>query len=188
MPATKVYHAITPKTEAILNLEHQDGLLFNKFYKRSALASTDGHLYFGAEQGLVMLDPQDFNHSEKPLTVFINDFKLFNQSVDWRDESENNPLFKPIAFTKEIELNHHNYMFSFSFGASEYVRPDKVVFAYMMEGLDEQWVYTNAENRVASYTTLNLTPIPLESKRAIVTVFGVSKKRRLRSPCCHHGG
>ena len=139
---------------SILNISRQEGLLLNRFYKRSASIDKDGILHFGTHSGLVSLDPQNFDSNMSNLMVYINDFKLLNQSVDWQTQQQNNPLTKPIEFTKELVLDHQSYMFSFGFGASDYINPEKITFAYQMEGLDDQWVYTNGNNRVASYTTL----------------------------------
>jgi signal transduction histidine kinase/DNA-binding response OmpR family regulator len=64
-------------------------------------------------------------------------------------------LDNTIEFTDHITLSHRDYVFSFHFTATEYLRPDKVQFAYRMEGLDNKWFYTDASNRTASYTTLS---------------------------------
>lgn len=144
-----------PITNAIVNIDNNDGLLMHKFYKRAGLFGPDGRLWLGSDKGVVSFDPQDFKQPSKPLKVLINDFKLFNQSVQWQTDDPRNPLKQPIEQTKELILDHHNYMFSFNFSTTEYIRPDKIRFAYKMEGLDDNWVYTTAENRIASYTTLS---------------------------------
>ncbi len=143
-----------PVNKTILNIEQQDGLLFTRFYPRSAFASTDGLIAMGTTSGLIWFNPDDFNESKSLPEVIISDFKLFNQPVPLQSSDPQSPLVKPIEFTEQITLGHQDYVFSFAFSVPEYTRPDTVMFAYQMIGLDDKWVITDATNRVASYTTL----------------------------------
>ena len=63
-------------------------------------------------------------------------------------------LKKRIEFTDALRLTAEQYHFSFGFSASEYIRPDKIQYAYKLEGLNDDWLYTDSINRVATYTTL----------------------------------
>ncbi|MFT4924846.1 MAG: signal transduction histidine kinase/ligand-binding sensor domain-containing protein [Phenylobacterium sp.] len=143
-----------PASEQVMNIEKQDGLLFTKFYKRSAIKTAQGRLMMGTAAGLVSFDPQDFSQSNPPVTVVINDFKLFNQSVGLSSEDNPTVLKQTIEFTDQLRLSHQDYIFSFGFAALTYNRQDKIQFAYKMQGLDNNWLYTDSSNRVASYTTL----------------------------------
>ncbi len=144
-----------PTTGQITNLQKRDGLLFSTFYKRAGAKTDNGTILMGSEQGLVSFNPNDFVKQAPAATVIINDFKLLNRSVDWQNNEVDSPLTQPIGMTDSLELTHEDYMFSFSFAALEYIRPDKIQFAYKMEGLNKQWLYTSAAERVASYTTLS---------------------------------
>jgi hypothetical protein len=55
-----------------------------------------------------------------------------------------------------LELSHEDYVFSFEFAALDYTAPEKNAYAYKMEGLDDDWIYTNSERRFATYTTLSM--------------------------------
>jgi len=55
----------------------------------------------------------------------------------------------------EIALSYKDYFFSVEFSALDFNIPQKNQFAYMMKGLDQEWIYTGANKRFATYTTLN---------------------------------
>jgi signal transduction histidine kinase/DNA-binding response OmpR family regulator len=84
--------------------------------------------------------------------VVLTDFKIFNKSVLREKDS---PLNSPISETNEIILNYDQSIFSFEFAALDYSAPEKNQFAYQMEGVDPDWVYTNARHRFATYTQLS---------------------------------
>jgi hypothetical protein len=108
----------------------------------------------GTYNGLVSFNPNDIKKNNNQHNVVINDFKLFNQLVPLQSSDPESPLSKPIEFTRQLTLTHQDYAFSLDFSIAEYIRPDKIRFAYKMTGLDEKWLYTDADNRIASYTTL----------------------------------
>lgn len=136
-----------------LNIEHQDGLLFADIYKRTLVQLNDGRLATGTNSGIVLFDPNDFEQQQPMPAVRINDFLLFNKSVAISTEQQPTVLKQAIEYTEQITLTSDDYLFSFDFSATEFQRPDKVLFAYRMKGLDEQWVYTDSSNRRATYAT-----------------------------------
>jgi hypothetical protein len=54
----------------------------------------------------------------------------------------------------ELRLSYRDYVFAFEFAALDYSAPPKNRYAYKMEGLDRDWIYTSAAKRYANYTTL----------------------------------
>ncbi len=146
---------LTPHTGQVMNLEKQDGLLFSEFTRQAAHKANNGKIILGTTKGLVVINPADFTTQNKMPKVVINDFRMFNQSVEPATKTHPSPLKKAIEFTDKVVLSHQDYVFSFGFAALEYIRPDKIQFAYKMEGLDDKWVYTDGSNRLASYTTLD---------------------------------
>jgi signal transduction histidine kinase/ligand-binding sensor domain-containing protein/DNA-binding response OmpR family regulator/photosystem II stability/assembly factor-like uncharacterized protein len=62
---------------------------------------------------------------------------------------------KPISHKGEIELSYEENFLSFEFAALDYHSPQKNLYAYKMEGIDPDWVYTDASRRFATYTQLD---------------------------------
>jgi signal transduction histidine kinase len=60
-----------------------------------------------------------------------------------------------ISEAKEIKLNWDQSVFSFSFAAINYTNAMKNQYAYIMEGLEQEWNFTDASRRYVTYTNLN---------------------------------
>ena len=64
-----------------INYNTQDGLITNNFNKNSSYLSDEGILYFGCYRGINYFNPKSIKLNLDPPTVFLNDFKISNQSV-----------------------------------------------------------------------------------------------------------
>ena len=56
---------------------------------------------------------------------------------------------------KEITLNPDQSVISFSFAAINYTNSGKNQYAYMLDGFEKEWNYTDASRRYITYTNLN---------------------------------
>ncbi len=64
-------------------------------------------------------------------------------------------LTRSITETNEIELTYKDYIISFEFAALDFHTPEKNKYAYILEGFDKEWNYTDANKRFATYTNLD---------------------------------
>ena len=78
-------------------------------------------------------------------------FSLFNQEIG--PDTPDSPLSRSITQTSAITLPYDQNTFSFTFASLSYQAPDKNEYAYMLEGVDKEWIYTDCKNE-ASYTNL----------------------------------
>ena len=58
------------------------------------------------------------------------------------------------GFTKELELDYTDGFFSFGFAALNYSHSERNHYRYKMEGFDDDWRTTDAQNAYAPYTNL----------------------------------
>jgi len=136
------------------NYDMNDGLPSNQLNWSSAFCDTDGTLYFGTRgQGLFYFHPDSLKDNDFIPPVYVTEFSLKNKPVSIHDS--NSILKSPIEFTKEIRLNYKQNMISFSYAALNYTHPEKNKYAYMLEGYDKEWIYTDASKRFATYTNLD---------------------------------
>ncbi|HFC29609.1 MAG TPA: response regulator, partial [Oceanospirillales bacterium] len=63
-------------------------------------------------------------------------------------------LKKPINDLSEIELGYQDYILGFEFAALDFADPMRNKYAYRLLGFNDNWVYTDANNRQATYTNL----------------------------------
>ena len=133
------------------NYDSNDGLLSNEFNFGAYFKNKNGELYFGGTRGFIRFHPDSIQVNTTPPSVVITDFKVLNKQVEI---SKSSPLRKAITETNNLELSYKDYVLSFEFAALHYSNPQKNHYAYMLDGMDEDWVYTAADRRYATYTTL----------------------------------
>ena len=64
------------------------------------------------------------------------------------------PLKQSIIHTKEINLNYNQNDFSFQFTSLDYNAPELNQYAYMLEGFDEDWIFSGTR-RFVTYTNID---------------------------------
>ncbi len=144
-----------PETKTFKNFYSSDGLLSNQFYW-TASYSYNEVLYFGGINGLNYFQPGHIkSYPIMPKPVFT-EFSIFNKPVAIDEKIQSNiVLDKPICETTEITLSYKSAVFSIEFSALNYFLPEKIRYAYKMEGVDQNWVEVPASRRFANYTKLS---------------------------------
>jgi hypothetical protein len=98
----------------------------------------DGRLWFATKKGAVMIDPKSFKRNELPPPV------LFEQTVV--DQ-------KIVPLNQFATLSPGKEKFEFHYTALSFLVPERVLFKYLLEGYDREWVNAGTR-RVAYYTNL----------------------------------
>jgi len=144
-----------PRTETFRNYDQRDGLQGNDFRGGACWKSRSGEMFFGGSRGFNVFYPGEIRDNRNVPPIVILDFQIFNKQVPVSDgpEGERAILRKFVTEADEIELSHHDSIFSFEFAALHYTAPEKNKYAYWMEGLEEEWNYVG-NRRFATYTTL----------------------------------
>ena len=141
-----------PKTSEILHLDESHGLCANDTDARSCFKSKKtGRLYFGGTDGATAFDPKTiFTDQSIPKVVFSN-LSIFNKVVPVSDST----IVKQSIYTiDQITLQYSDYIFAFEFAALKYDLPQKIKYAYKLEGFDKNWIYTDATDRKAVFTNV----------------------------------
>ena len=136
--------------------DDKDGLKNKFYYDESVGVGANGDLLFGGFDGISCFNPNEIKKDTVPPNIVITELFLFNKKVDVSkagNESEN-ILEKSIENTQEIKLDYNENFISFSFTALKTPEPQKVKYAYKLEGFDKKWIFTNASQRTAHYTNL----------------------------------
>ena len=105
----------------------------------------NGELYFisttfsSERQSITRINPDNiFNNNFIP-PIVITTFKKFE---------------KQFPFGEEIQLPYDENFISFEFAALNFISPERNQYAYMMEGVNKDWVYSGTR-RYASYPNLD---------------------------------
>ncbi len=145
----------SPEKESFINYYSGDGLQSNEFKMGAFHKGQSGRFYFGGINGLNAFSPSAIKTDPVPPDVYITDFKIFNNSVEIGEKTNQNTILDmSIIMSDHITLSYKDNFFSFEFVALHYNNPSKNKYAYKMEGFNNQWVSTQADKRYATYTNL----------------------------------
>jgi ligand-binding sensor domain-containing protein/signal transduction histidine kinase len=136
-----------PAKNTFTNYDFKDGLQSGFFAaghrsRPSRFKGRDGILYFGGPGGFNFFDPLQLKLINNPSPVVITQFKLFDKLVKGANESA------------EIALKYSENYFSFEFSSLSFYNPAKNQYAYKLEGVDPDWVYSGSR-RYAAYTNIS---------------------------------
>jgi ligand-binding sensor domain-containing protein/two-component sensor histidine kinase len=133
------------------NFTANDGLQSNEFNRYAYAKLKDGTIIFGGMQGINYFNPRDIKELSAP-QVQITDFRLFNKSLNPRDQGS--PLSTDIADSKNISFSSGHNVFTIQYAAMDYRKQGSVKYRYLLEGFDKSWNLSQTA-REATYTNLD---------------------------------
>ena len=148
------------KKKAIKHFREADGLQSDVFVRGATYRAPDGKLYFGGRNGFNAFYPEDIQDNLVPPKVVLTELRRFNKVVepDMMPEAvEAMDGFKidtPIEYLDELVIGHRDYVISLEFAGLHYADPMRNQYQYKLEGLHQDWIETDASNRVATFTNL----------------------------------
>ncbi|CAH9050147.1 Sensor histidine kinase RcsC [Pseudoalteromonas sp. CIP111854] len=141
------------KNKKISQFTTKDGIQVRKFNKANTITASSGDIYLAASDGILMFNPEQLDKSLADYPTMLTDFKLKNKSVTLQSLNPQSPLTKDLAYTDELKLTYKDYVFSINFNGLHYSTSD-LVYAYQLEGVDDEWLVTDQRAPFATYTTL----------------------------------
>jgi ligand-binding sensor domain-containing protein/two-component sensor histidine kinase len=127
-------------TENITNYNLNDGLQSMEFSGGAYFKSEEGEMFFGGISGLNYFYPDSVRGNTYVPPVVISEFKIFNDVVK--------------GVKDYIELSYDQNFFTIEYAALDYTDPENNQYAHILEGLENEWHYTDAVIRRAYYTNL----------------------------------
>ena len=118
-----------------------DGIRVGEFSPSAGLVAQDGTLYLGTTEGFVSFYPGRVRENDIPPPILITRFQATGSGV-----SED--VFRSRG-TEHITLPWRLRDIRISFAALSYSAPEKIRYAYRLEGLDEDWKGLGNQNYVA---------------------------------------
>ena len=144
-----------PNENSFRNYYEKDGLQGNIFNLSSCIRNSRNELMFGGNSGVSIFNPKEITEQDEFPRVYFTGIKINNQKVQPGDEVNGRTLYdKSLNLDPEIELKHNENVVNFEFTAIENIYPEKIEFAYKLEGADKEWNYLPFNNRMVTYTGL----------------------------------
>lgn len=94
---------------------------------------------FSKIQSLIRINPDSLRNNKFIAPIVLTDFRKFEKSY---------------PFDKEIQLYFDENYLSFEFAALSFIHPERNQYAYKMDGMDNDWIYSGTR-RYASYPNLD---------------------------------
>lgn len=126
------------------NFTTADGLQNNEFNTGAFLAKEDGRLLFGGVGGFNLIDTELLSIDKTEPPIYISAINVFNSPLN----SDSSALY-----TNQLTLPYDQNFLSFEFSALDLSQPQYVQFAYKLDGVDDDWVYSGNRN-FAEYPNL----------------------------------
>ena len=153
---TKGISMFDPATASFRNFDANDGLQSNSFKIGAAYKGKSGRFYFGGTRGVNFFYPDSIQLNEQKSKVVLTDLIVNNASVKLGEKKHKWAILdQSINESRHIRLSHLENNFSITFASLYFANPGKCKYRYKLEGYDDDWIYTNANDRKATYANLD---------------------------------
>lgn len=143
------YNIVTGK---MISYSKLDGIQLNN---TQVLKLNNGFLYLADRfSDFYFFNPENIKENPIVPKIYITQLLLFNKPIEVNSNSVKSPLKESIFTAKELHLAFNQNSIGFEFSSLNYLLPEKNQYAYMLEGVDKEWVYTDYKKRFASYSNL----------------------------------
>jgi diguanylate cyclase (GGDEF)-like protein len=137
---------IDPDTFMVRALQTPDGVVVPTYWSNSGDTTPDGDLVFGGIGGITIVRPMQVTQWSYRPPVVATSIKVGGR-LEPGDYAGSMPgswvMIAPEANSLAVD-----------FAALDFSAPDLNRYAYRLDGFDQDWVETDAADRVASYTNL----------------------------------
>jgi ligand-binding sensor domain-containing protein/serine phosphatase RsbU (regulator of sigma subunit) len=149
-----------PQRNVFRNFDQSDGLQGNEFNTGAFTKDhRTGEMYFGGMNGFNLFDPDKVTNNPFVPPVVFTTFIRYNT-----DDEEGKPIVeKGIAAKSGIALSYKDNVASFEFAALNYYNTFKNLYAYKLEGFNDNWIQLGTE-RKATFTNLDAGEYKLHVK------------------------
>lgn len=129
---------------------NDDDLVVNSFLGGSYFVDSEtNNVYFGGNNGICKFSSPTFKKSQNnAIRTLITDIKVQGQSLL---NLQNDSRFKTVSQSLHLDPGDKNIEIDFS--TLDYSYPGKIVYAYKMDGMDDNWIYTTRQ--FATYNQLS---------------------------------
>ena len=140
------------KKSDFINYYFNEGTGNQQFHQRAVFNNGNGTIYFGGNNGLTYFNPKTLgNDNYQSPRIVLKSLNIFNQKVYPNDQTK--LLDTNLAYTSKIRITYKYPVFSIDYVGFDYIASNKLKYAYILEGFNDDWVYEQNRTR-ASYSNL----------------------------------
>jgi len=145
-----------PNTGHFTNYDKSEGLAGNQFINRSGMVTSQNEIFVGTTDGVIHFFPDQIQYKPLLPSIVLTSFKIFNHTVHAGDKFDNQKILREsIEYADTANVLHKHDMITIEFSALRYNNPQRIRYKYKLEGFDDSWIYTTANEKRAVYINLN---------------------------------
>ncbi len=132
----------SPDSAQLYQLNPADGVNIGSPWYRAYFKTRQGLLLFGGSTGLLVIDPDKFRPWQFQPQVLLAELRVQGRSRHIAPDLQ------------ALTLQADERSFSVEFSASDLSAPQLLQYRHRLLGFDQDWQYSDASQRLASYTNL----------------------------------
>jgi len=119
----------------------KEGFIGGDVWLNSVCEDSEGNIWWGAGKCLTKYNPRYDLKDSLPPSIVLKNIKLFFEEVKWEDLK--NAKFSHISkwnpIPQNLSLPYNKNHITFNYVGISWSRPDKIMYQFMLEGLDKDW-------------------------------------------------
>ena len=123
------------KGDEVLNYSHRDHVPLGNFLSHSVDIDKQGNLYFGSISGVCAFNPIKILEKTPAPSVILEEVSVLEHSGN---SSDNRKIFQ-VTGKEKLSLRPGQNSFEISFTTGNFANADEVEYAYMLDGIDDDW-------------------------------------------------
>lgn len=145
---------LTPQDNSVQRYELGYTTGSNVFTENGSVELANGDIYFGTENGLLLIKPKHpTHHAKKETKVFLTDFLINGVSI--YEGNDSLILDSALYVTQDIHLSYQQNSVTICFSNLNFKQLSSQLYQVMLEGVDKDW---GRPTTVSSVNYRNLTP------------------------------
>jgi ligand-binding sensor domain-containing protein len=128
----------------ITMLGEKDGLKAVQLFSNTLIRSPLGSILVGGHTGFFEIYPDSMQAQLPSPAPHLTSFNVYDKPY---------PGSQTVSALRSIALKHTENFFSFDISAFDYIGAEDIEYAYMLEGFDKEWQYTQRQ-RTGAYTNV----------------------------------
>jgi signal transduction histidine kinase/ligand-binding sensor domain-containing protein/DNA-binding response OmpR family regulator len=141
---------------SVISYDATNNLQNREFNENAALRTRAGELIFGGPSGFNIINPASIWKAVYHPKIVLTGFQILDKNVEPGESINSRVLLnRALSQLQSVDLKYKENVFSIDFASLDFSHNDNDKYAYMLEGFNEDWLYTDGNQRRATYTNLN---------------------------------
>ena len=125
-----------------------------QLFKNNSILTKTNQFFISSDNKLLAFPIEELQSPNTKSQLLLTNFKIKGKSILPTGNSESALLTQSIEQTKYITIPPQTTFFSFSFSKVGANQPEKIKYAYKMEGLNTDWVNVSSNHAQAHFSLL----------------------------------